>query len=355
MKLLIVTQKIDRNDELLGSFHRWVQEFAKHAERVSVIAGFVGEYNFPKKVEVFSLGKEAGRGKIGRVWRFWELFSKQYASSDAVFFHMCPEFVLAAFPFLASLKRTTGLWYVHRLATRKLKMAERMTDFIFSASESTFLLPSKKAVITGHAIDTEFFKPAEGSRLPSGGLQLLTVGRISPVKNLETIIHAAAILKSKLEIPWILSIVGAPFMPRDHEYFTKMRSLAKEYGLEGRVVFQGARPYGEMPSLYREHDLLISLTPTGSFDKAALEAMSCGLTIVTASAGFKDFIPARYVLEHSSPEFLAERVLALAKENRPNVVLREAVLKYHSLEKTVKKIVESLALFNVPYPNLPLS
>ena len=32
MKLLIITQKVDSADPILGFFHQWVEEFAKHCE-----------------------------------------------------------------------------------------------------------------------------------------------------------------------------------------------------------------------------------------------------------------------------------------------------------------------------------
>jgi len=38
MKILILTQKIDKNDDILGFFHGWVAEFAQHCEKVTVIA-----------------------------------------------------------------------------------------------------------------------------------------------------------------------------------------------------------------------------------------------------------------------------------------------------------------------------
>ncbi|MEK7538915.1 MAG: hypothetical protein AAB552_03680 [Patescibacteria group bacterium] len=68
MKLLILTQKVDQNDDILGFFHGWIREFAKHAEQVTVIALGVGEYDLPKNVRVFSLGKELfaqERGGLG--------------------------------------------------------------------------------------------------------------------------------------------------------------------------------------------------------------------------------------------------------------------------------------------------
>ena len=44
MKLLIITQKVDINDDNLGFFHDWIKEFARQVENVIVICLQKGEY-----------------------------------------------------------------------------------------------------------------------------------------------------------------------------------------------------------------------------------------------------------------------------------------------------------------------
>ena len=73
MKILIITQKIDRNDSVLGFFCGWVEEFSKHCEQVTVIALGVGVHNLPKNVRVFSLGKERGVSRVGYLYNFYRL------------------------------------------------------------------------------------------------------------------------------------------------------------------------------------------------------------------------------------------------------------------------------------------
>ena len=51
MKLLICTQKVDKNDSVLGFFHRWIEEFAKHCEKVTVICLQKGDDDLPAKIE----------------------------------------------------------------------------------------------------------------------------------------------------------------------------------------------------------------------------------------------------------------------------------------------------------------
>lgn len=342
MRLLVITQKVDKEDENLGFFYRWIEEFAKHFSEVHVIANQANLQNIPPRVFVSILEQKKKGGRIKKLFRFWELFSANYAKSDAVFFHMIPEFVVAASPFLLSSHRLSALWYVHKSVTLKLKLAERLVDFVLTASELSFRMPSKKVIYLGHAIDTEMFRPNARKESYRGGLRLLILGRISPVKDIETTIHTCAILREKFSRPWSLSIVGGPLMPRDHNYLSSLKELAHKKGLDEYVHFQGPRPYTEVPSLYQEHDMFISMSRTGSIDKSVLEAMSSGLTVITANEAFKDLLPEKYFLEQRSPEFLAERIKMLTDENRPNLALRTTVVEKHSLEKTIGKIAQIL-------------
>lgn len=338
MKLLIVTQTVDMHDENLGFFHRWIEAFAHHYDTVSVIAARVGVHRLPPHVNIYSLGKELGSSRTKRLLVFLKIFQREFRTSDRVFFHMIPEFVLAASPFFIFSRKITALWYVHKSVTWKLKAAERLVDYVFSASPLSFRMLSKKVIYTGHAIDTALFSPAEESRHSSSGIRMLALGRLSPVKDYETIIQACARLKQSWDRPWRLSIVGGPLLERDNAYIETLKKLVFQSGLGQFVFFEGPRPYTEVPSLYRGHDLFISMSTTGSIDKAVLEAMSSGLTVITANEAFRDVLPYPYFLQKRSPEFLAERIKMLADENRPNVMLQEIVLAKHSLSKTIEKI-----------------
>lgn len=341
MKLLIVTQKIDYNDPVLGFFHRWVEEFAKSADSVVLLASFVGAHSLPANVSVYSFGKEKGRKKLLRIWNFWGLFSRHFADADAVFFHMIPEFVIAASPFLVSRKCSTGLWYAHKSVTPKLRFAEKFVTFIFTSSHDGFRTPSKKVIAVGQAIDTDFFSVSSlVNHAP--GIRLLTAGRISPVKDIETIIRACGILKETWTREWVLLVVGGPAVPRDYVYFESLKALVGRLGLAHAVHFAGAHPYLEMPELYRAHDIFISLSSTGSMDKAVLEAMASGLSVLTANESFQSTLPAKYFLEKRSPELLAERIKVFADEQRPNRELRRLVVERHGLTPTIQRIIEVL-------------
>lgn len=60
MRLLVVTQAVDKQDPVLGFFHRWLEEFAKHADQLIVICLREGTHSLPSNVRIYSLGKENG-------------------------------------------------------------------------------------------------------------------------------------------------------------------------------------------------------------------------------------------------------------------------------------------------------
>ncbi|MDP3771777.1 MAG: glycosyltransferase family 4 protein [bacterium] len=338
MKLLIVTQRVHRSDENLGAFYYWFIGLATRFEEVVIIADAAGESaHLPANITVVTLGKEEGIGRMRRLWRFWELFSYYYARTDAVFFHMIPEFVLAAAPFLVSLRRPSFLWYAHGAVSRRLAWAERLVDFVLTSSAGGFRLPSKKVLYLGQAVNTDLFRLRGQSAEASGRpLRMISIGRIAPVKDYETIIRACKLLDAAWDGEWRLTIVGGPILPRDHEYFSRLKHLVMGAGLERKIIFAGPRGYEEIPSLLAEHDLFLNASRTGSLDKAVLEAMATGLTVITANDAYRTVVPAEYFLEHRNAEFLATRIKKLALEPRPNRALRDIVLAHHSLAHTVE-------------------
>jgi len=340
MKLLIVTQRIDKDDENLGAFYYWFERLAKECDEMVIIASFVGKTDLPGHVHIHSLGKEKNVGKFKRLKTFFELFSYHYAKSDAVFFHQIPEFVIAASPFLFALKKRSVLWYAHKSVTLRLKLAERLVDFVATSSPEGFRLPSKKVIYTGQAINTDVFIP--GKAVKEHPLKLITVGRISPIKNYEQIINACAAGSALWPAGWSLTIIGGPILPRDHAYLASLKHIVEEKNLGKQVFFAGSVRFTRIPDVLGEHDVFINVSGTGSLDKAVFEAMSAGLSVLTANEAYRAIVPDAYFLDHTNAEYIAERVKQVAGEKRPNMALREIVLRDHTLDSTIKKIVSFL-------------
>src|SRR3989344_3937656 len=99
MKILIVTQKVDKNDPVLGFFHRWIEEFAKHYESLVVICLEKGEYHLPQNVKILSLGKEERISKVRYIVHFYKYIWQERKNYDAVFVHMNQEYIILGWKF----------------------------------------------------------------------------------------------------------------------------------------------------------------------------------------------------------------------------------------------------------------
>ena len=249
--LLIITQKVDENADLLGFFVGWIREFAEHFNRVDVITLAKGQYSLPENAHIHSLGKESGKSKISRFFTFYFLLFNYLPGSSFIFAHMSPIFAIASWPAAFLFRKKIVLWYLHRSVTLRLKLAEKMCYKIATSTKESLNIKSKKIVEVGHGIDTEKFRsigpispisPTPNKLLRNltgqvGSIRILSVGRISEIKDYETLIRAAAILKEKSSefsasggpaVGWKVKIVGRPVMPPDFDYFEKLKKLVEE-------------------------------------------------------------------------------------------------------------------------------
>lgn len=337
MKLLIITQKVDINDGVLGFFHEWVKEFAKHCEKITVICLQKGECNLPDNIKVLSLGKEKGYSKLKYIFNFYKYIWRERKKYDSVFVHMNQEYVLLGGLFWKIMGKKILLWYVHKSVNWKLRLVEKLADKIFTASKNSFRLSSKKVEIVGHGIDVDNFKPKISNLKSDEKLKIITVGRIAEVKNLHLLIETAEILRNK-NFNFGVKIAGTPILESDKIYFEKLKNSIQEKKLNDIIEFIGSVPNKDIAGFYQDGDLFINLSDTGSLDKAILEAMACGLKILTSNEAFKDIVPTENFTGKNAEE-IAEKIICLAK-NPNNPSLKDYVIKNHKLANLIGKIIE---------------
>lgn len=344
-KLVVICQKVDETDDLLGFFVGWLKEFAKHYDKVEVITLAKGEYWLPNNVTVHSLGKERGTSKLFWLPRMKWLLLKHTKGASGVFCHMSPVFALVAWPFTRLYGAKLVLWFLHRSVTLKLKLAVRLVDRLVTADKDSLNIQSDKIVETGHGIDIERFEAGTRSHPSTGkAMHILSVGRLSPIKDFGTLIRAAAILKER-DKRIKVRIVGRPVMQADHDYAQELKHLVGGLGLNDTIEFIGFVPYRNMPVQYAWADVIVGGTPTGGLDKAILEGMASGCVPFVANEAMKEHLGSyseELLYMHGDAESLAEKILKLDDYDsisRESVAL---VRKKHSLPQVIERIVPFL-------------
>lgn len=297
MKLLICTQAVDTKDSDLGFFVRWIEEFAKHCEEVTVICLRRGTYELPNSVKVYALGA-GGRGQ--RAVKFISLAWKLRKEYDAVFVHMNPEYIMVSGMLWRLMNKKIALWYTHKSVNLKLRIAVFFAHIVFTASRASFRLDTKKLHVMWHGIDTDFFSPDSNIARENW---LLSVGRLSKSKRHDLAIRIA--LQENKE----LRIAG------EGPERESLEALALELG--ARVRFLGALTALELRDEYRRAAYLIHTSETGSLDKVVLEALACGLSVRTNDPALKaiENVGPEYVREHHSLQKLIPAILGLIGTN----------------------------------------
>ncbi|MDP2684206.1 MAG: glycosyltransferase family 4 protein [bacterium] len=339
--ILIITQTVDEQDSNLGFFCGWLKEFSKQLDQVYVIANKVGEYDLPNNITVLSLGKEEGMGKFGKIINFWKYLFKYLPKVDAVFAHMCPEYIISGGWITRLYGKKIGLWYLHKSKTLKLVLANILANRIFTAHSDGYPIKSNKVVVTGHGIDLSLFVKKH-EEPDNADFTLLTVGRLSASKNLLILAKSAIILKQKLSESVKLIIVGDAYLDDDKIYLEEIKKYIKENNAEDIFQFTGSVRHEKTIEYYNKADLFLNASRTGGVDKAVLEAMASGLPVITSNFAFKNILPENCVFEDDSIDDLVEKILNYRDINVTS--LRDAVLKNHSLENTIEQIISNLIM-----------
>ena len=335
MKLLIVTQKVDRTDPILGFFHAWVEAFSSRCESVTVIGQSVGKHSFRNNVAVLSLGKDHGAGVLAQVCIFWKYVWQCRNRYDAVFVHMTPIWVILGAPLWVLLGKRVYLWYEIKRGSIKLSIALRMVRRVFMASEQGLPARSKKQIVTGHGIDTAEFIPDRALREPG---HIVTAGRVTGIKHYELIARMFA----KLPPSCRMTIAGGTVTEADKQVEHDLRELMHRLGVAKRVEIGWVAP-GDMPLLLARADVFVHASQ-GGLDKALLQAMACGCPVVSVSTAAGGTLPEVCA---ATPETMAEKVrhlLSLSDDGRTKLAreLRAIVVREHGLEQCIDRLVTAM-------------
>src|SRR5262245_14940735 len=168
--------------------------------------------------------------------------------------------------------------------------------------------PAKIRVVY-NGVDPQTHRPAP---YPQGRPTLVSVGRIDPLKDLGTLIQAAAIVRG--EHPDLLvELYGSA--ARGHEsYYHDLLALRAELGLEETVRFMG--PTADVAGAYASGHVALVTSISETFPFAVVEAMMNGRPVVATDIGA---IPEALgdtglIVEARSPRQVALACLSLLRD-----------------------------------------
>jgi D-inositol-3-phosphate glycosyltransferase len=146
-------------------------------------------------------------------------------------------------------------------------------------------------------VDLRRFRPEERAParaqfgLRDNDLVLVLVGRMEPLKGMDALIRAVAVL-SERRPEWRerlrAVLVGGDGEERQAHWNGEQRrldGLRHELGVVEQVRFFGARPQEQLPALFSAADVVTVPSHYESFGMVALEALASGAAVVASNAG----------------------------------------------------------------------
>lgn len=162
-------------------------------------------------------------------------------------------------------------------------------------------------------------------------------GRIDPIKDLETLLRAYALVRA--ELPETRLRLFGPVPPGGEAYRTRLEKLAAELGVTDGLTFEGR--IGEVWRAYAAGHVVMLSSISEGFPFSIIEAMSCGRTTVSTDVGgVREAVgDTGIVVPPREPEKMAAAALTLLKDDRRRLDLgalaRQRVIDRFTLRRSV--------------------
>lgn len=340
MRILIFTQKVDRNDPVLGFFHDWIREMANKLESVEVICLEKGIFDLPPNVSVHSVGKSYGIGKIKYILGVYKYLFLLRGEYDRVFIHMNQEYIFSLGLYWKIKGVPVYLWRNHPNGNIFTHIAVALSTKVFCVSKQSFTAKFKKTVIMPAGVNTDLYRQVDG--VLRRKYSVCMVGRISPIKYVDLAIKAMKVLLGK-GVPVSLDIIG-PVPERDKKYYESLELYVNENSLTKVVHFLNAVSPDKLPEIYSEYEICLNLTPAGSFDKTIVEATSCGTIPLVSNASFKHLLPSVCITNNNPEEIATSIVSLLDPQTQINIQKDlEKFTKSQSLSSLMSKLFSEIS------------
>ena len=208
-------------------------------------------------------------------------------------------------------------WFANRLAVRRSRFVVCVSADAVEVARSEGARASQLRVLL-NAIDVRSYD-ASGYEARAGGWNAVTVARLAPVKDLDTMLRAARIVKDAVP-SFHLHVVG------DGESRPHLEELARELRLTDTVTFHGAssnpRPHLAGAGLFMQSSISEGISLT------LLEAMAAGLPIVATDVGGNSEVVVSgktgYLVPAQDPRALADAAMRVLGNSHEAVAMSRA-------------------------------
>ena len=215
----------------------------------------------------------------------------------------------------------------------------------------------RKMEVIPPGVDVSHFYPISKDEarqyigLGSNQRMVLFVGRIEPLKGVDTLIRAMSCLKfQEVGHPVYLAIIGGE-PDVDPEKMTaemaRLQQLCDDLAMGQTVVFLGKRAQDTLPYYYSAADVLVMPSFYESFGMVALEAMACGTPVIASQVGGLAFLvrdgETGFTVPEGDPAALCDKLTLLLNDHALRAHMGQRAAEYaqgYDWDKIASRIVD---------------
>jgi D-inositol-3-phosphate glycosyltransferase len=314
-----------------------VQLLTDNVQLIQIKAGPEQPYN---KQKIYNHLGEFARGVMAHQKRYDLIFAHYWLSGlvGLRLRHHWSVPVVQMFHTLAALKNKVAQTPQEREPIRRTNCEQELmhrVDHIIAATPvdknqmlEHYGAPPEKISIVPPGVDLNRFRPInkhEARRylnIPIEHKLILFVGRIQPLKGIDVLLRALALVKRqqpRIANDVCLAIIGGDAQPEmEHSEMTRLMELRASLGLEDLVTFLGAKDHDTLVYYYSAAEMVVIPSHYESFGMVAVEAMACGTPVIASDVGGLTFSVADgfngYLVPVRDAEALANKIRLLLKQ-----------------------------------------
>jgi glycosyltransferase involved in cell wall biosynthesis len=228
---------------------------------------------------------------------------------------------------LIMIKEKSSPWltrYLQNNALPKMRDARWIianSEYTKEEIKKTFGLPGENITTIYYGLDHGLFRPLNKTvcrkklGLPAGKTILLTVGSPEPRKNFARVIEAFVAVKKSLDNSVILKV--GDIMPENRHLINKM-------GIEKDIIHMKTVKKQDMGLIYGASDVLVFPSFYEGFGLPPLEAMACGIPVVTSDCTSLPEVAGKagLIVDPHDPEDIAINTLKALDDNSRKKITR---------------------------------
>ena len=309
LSALLPMQKLQGIDVSLLVYERIDNEFSHQIEEADVPIISLDVHNFKSPQNIFRLRKVFKDYDIVHVHLFPSLYWSALASINMK--------VKLVWTEHSTSNNRRGKWYfqpIEKFVYSKYKKIISISQQTQDALHKWIKLTDERFIVINNGVDIKAFASIIKPIIPKS---LIMISRFVSSKDQETVIRAM----KQIDKDAILRLVG------DGENLLHCKSVAREYGVENRVQFLGAR--SDVAELIAESYIGIQSSNWEGFGLTAVEIMSCGKPVIATNVD-----GLRQVVEGAGEIFPVSGVNELAA--KVNCLLNNEDY-YHTISERCKK------------------